>query len=179
MRPIILYDSTFFFAACCTTISTKNRLLYEHSTSLSNFNNTLGYILYCIIALSWPCSAFVFYVLLDNVFISLLMCICCIMIKGCLLTYDMLIYSGSKGYLHGTSLIPFSRLLCNILVILQASDPPRTTHHLVTLVRCGHSARGNWLPSPLRRVHPIFRICLCSGVKAFLFFSFSFTVAYC
>jgi len=35
--------------------------LYDHSTNLSNFNNTLGYILCSIIALWW--SQLCFYVL--------------------------------------------------------------------------------------------------------------------
>ena len=77
-----------------TTDLHKNHLLYDHSTSLSNFK-TLGYILYNILLhnillplLYFYASMFYvlcYYVLCDNVFI--LICVCRVLIKGYLLTY--------------------------------------------------------------------------------------------
>ena len=72
----------------------KNRLLHDHSTCLSLITH---YILYSIIALSWPRICLLFYVLCDNVFITLLMCVCRIIIKGYLLTYLLKCYMYLKN----------------------------------------------------------------------------------
>ena len=51
----------------------ENSIKFSHNNKNVSINNTLGYILYSIIALWWP--PLCFYVLCDNVFICLLMCL--------------------------------------------------------------------------------------------------------
>jgi len=69
----------------------ESRLLYDHSTCLSNFNSILVVIALAYLHYHGHDSAFLFLfflcVLCDIVFITLLMCVCRIIIKGYLLTY--------------------------------------------------------------------------------------------
>ena len=71
----------------CCLISTKNRLSNNHSTNSSNFNNTLYLVQYYCITVATT----LLYVLCDNVYISLLICICRIIIQGYLLTYHAVV----------------------------------------------------------------------------------------